>query len=194
MSRADDSLVERATQGDRDALESLVATIQDRVYRLALRMLYHPADAEDAAQEILIKIVTHLGTFRGESGFATWALRIAANHLLTTRKHRAERKEISFAYCESQITDPSAETDLPALSVNGVEQEVLVQEVRLHCLQGLLLCLERSYRLAFILGDLFALSGEEAAEVLEITPEAFRKRLSRSRPGSARPVSCPTVC
>src|SRR5688572_27185757 len=83
-----DALVERAKAGDREALEAVVAAIQDRVYNLAIRMLWHPADAEDATQEILVRVVTHLGGFRGESAFTTWVYRVAVNYLLTTRKRR----------------------------------------------------------------------------------------------------------
>ncbi|HEX6049918.1 MAG TPA: sigma factor, partial [Gemmatimonadaceae bacterium] len=76
-----DGLAVRARDGDGAALTALVEGIQDSVYRLSLRMLWHPQDAEDAAQDILFKIVTSISTFRGESSFRTWALRVASNHL-----------------------------------------------------------------------------------------------------------------
>ena len=91
-----ESLVEKAREGDKTALEELALCIQDKIYGLALRMLFHPADAEDAAQEILIKIITHLGSFRGDSAFGTWMFRVAANHILTIRKRRAEKSSLSF--------------------------------------------------------------------------------------------------
>ena len=59
-------------------------------------MLWHPEDAEDAPQEILIRIVIRLGSFRGESAFTTWVYRVAANYLLTTRKRRAKRTAATF--------------------------------------------------------------------------------------------------
>lgn len=67
----------RAQAGNRQALETIVEGIQGKVYELALRMLGHPSDAEDAAQEILIKVITRMGSFRGESAFYTWVYRIA---------------------------------------------------------------------------------------------------------------------
>ena len=67
-------LVERAKAGDGAALEAVVRAIQDRVYNLAIRMLWHPADAEDATQEILIRVITNLGSFRGESAFVDLGL------------------------------------------------------------------------------------------------------------------------
>src|SRR3989449_913258 len=91
-----EGLAARARDGDRSALEDLVTRIQGRVYNLALRMLWHPEDARDATQEILIRIVTHVGTFRAESAFVTWVYRIAANHLLTVRAGRLEARRLTF--------------------------------------------------------------------------------------------------
>src|SRR4030042_3544593 len=101
-------LVSMAKEGDKKALEEFVLKIQDKIYGLALRMLYHPSDAEDASQEILLRIITHLGTFRGESSFSTWTYRVAANHLLTMRKRRAELRAVSFEEYEGSIDLRSA--------------------------------------------------------------------------------------
>jgi RNA polymerase sigma factor (sigma-70 family) len=176
---ATERLVIRAKGGDRAALERLVASVQDSVYGLAIRMLYHPADAEDAAQEILIKVVTHLGSLRNPAAFRTWVHRVAANHLLTTRKRRAEKAGITFQLCEAHVGElkPGA----PHAEVVHAEQQVLLQEVRIACMQGLLLCLDREHRLAFVLGGVFQVTSREAADILQVTPEAFRQRLSRAR-------------
>src|SRR5258708_32569903 len=96
MEESLEDLVRRAREGDRVSLEHLVSAIQDRVYGLALRMLWHPEDARDATQEILVRIVTRLGSFRGESSFSTWTHRVAANYLLTVRKSRLEKQAYTF--------------------------------------------------------------------------------------------------
>ena len=174
-----ESLVTRAQEGDRAALEAIITGVRDRIYNLALRMLWHPSDAEDATQEILIRLVTHLGSFRGESAFTTWAYRVAANYLLTTRKRRAEREELTFERFAEQLDNGLApEAPSPATEV---EQRLLVEEVKLGCSQGMLLCLDRDHRLAYILGEVFGLTSQEAAEIAGISPVAFRKRLSRAR-------------
>src|SRR5262245_44783270 len=85
-----------AQGGDRDALERVVRSVQPDVLRLAHRFLWHPEDAEDACQEALIRIVTGLGGFRGESRFRTWVYRITCNALLTTRRRRMEQHAVSF--------------------------------------------------------------------------------------------------
>ena len=177
MPVVDDRLVERARGGDRGALEALVRGVQDDVYRLALKMLWHPADAQDATQEILVRLVTGLGTFRGEAAFGTWAYRVAVNHLLTTRRRRAERAAVSFeAFGEDLATGLDRSYAAP-----GVDDALLEEEVKVGCTQAMLLCLDRGHRAAYILGEVFDLPSEQAAWVLELSPAAYRKRLSRAR-------------
>jgi RNA polymerase sigma factor (sigma-70 family) len=177
VERSLEELADRAAQGDRAALDALVQRIQDDIYRLALRMLGHPADAEDAAQEILVKVVTHLGTFRGESSFRTWAWRIAANHVLSARRSRRELPGLTFEALEGML-----EAGLAAgAGAEPPDEPVLEEEVKLGCTQAMLLCLDRDHRLAFLLAEIFDLTGEEGAEVLGISPAAFRKRLQRAR-------------
>src|ERR671913_86788 len=174
-----ETLVARAQEGDRAALEAVIDGVRDRIYNLALRMLWHPADAEDATQEILIRIITHLGSFRGESAFTTWIYRIASNYLLTARKRRAECEELTFERFAEQL-DEGLASEVPGPATE-VENQLLVEEVKLGCSQGMLLCLDRDHRLAYILGDVFGVTSQEAGEIVGISPVAFRKRLSRSR-------------
>ena len=103
-----ENLVEKAKMGDKDVLDEIIMRIQDNIYGLAIRMLFIPADAEDATQEILVKVVTHLCTFRGESRFDTWVYRIASNHLMTMRKSRAERWKMTFDTCIKNIDEQSS--------------------------------------------------------------------------------------
>jgi len=164
-----------AQSGDAAALERVIREIQGNVYGLALRMLWHPQDAEDATQEILLRVVTHLSTFRGESRFSTWVYRLAANHLLTWRQSRLERQNLSFERFGKELGEGLSN---PA---EGPDAELLFQEVRVGCTLGMLLCLDRPHRIAYILGEIFELDGPEAAEVLDVRPAAFRKRLERAR-------------
>ncbi len=82
----DEALVADARSGDREALEQLLVRHQPWVLNIAVRMLWRRADAEDATQEILVKIVKALPAFRGESVFRTWLYRIAVNHILDLRR------------------------------------------------------------------------------------------------------------
>jgi RNA polymerase sigma factor (sigma-70 family) len=174
-----EGLVDLAKEGHKDALEELVRGIQDRIYNLALRALFLPADAEDATQEILIKVITHLADFKRESRFTTWVFRIATNHLLTTRKCRAETRGFSFKKAEEGIE--AALSVASSENTETGESSLVVEEVRLACLQGMLLCLSREIRLAFILGVVFEVTSAEGGRILNITEETFRQRLSRGR-------------
>ncbi|HKP63928.1 MAG TPA: RNA polymerase sigma factor [Polyangiales bacterium] len=176
MTKVDVDLAERvraAAAGDRAAARDVLEAVQHDVYGLSLRMLGHPADAEDAAQEILVIVLTHLGSFRGESSLRTWVWRIAANHLKRIRRGR--RETIDFETLEQRLRSGLA----PAAP--DPEDEALTRELRLRCTQAMLLGLDRDHRIAYVLGDIFELPGETAAEVLEIDPATFRKRLSRAR-------------
>ncbi len=102
MDESIEQLVEKAKQGNRQALEKLIKKIQSRIYDLSLKMLGFAEDAEDATQEIIIKIITHLSSFRGESLFKTWSFRIAANHLLRIRQYRAEKCAIR-GFCRDPL-------------------------------------------------------------------------------------------
>src|ERR1700746_3532136 len=95
----DQDLVMRARSGDRTALEDLLQHHQGWFYNIAIRMLYHPQDAEDATQEILIKILTRLSSFEGRSSFRTWLYRIVVNHVLNMKRGRVEvqHESIDFA-------------------------------------------------------------------------------------------------
>jgi len=174
-----ESLADLAKAGNKEALEALVGRIQDRIYGIALRMLYRRVDAEDATQEILIKIITHLDSFEGRSRFSTWAYRIASNHLLNTHKRIAETSNFTFESHEQvveQLASYGGSTDL-----NEAEMVLMVEEMKRTCTQGLLLCLRRKIRLAFILGEIFGATSTEGSEILGITEDSFRQRLSRGR-------------
>jgi len=178
VSGAIEALVEQTKRGDRRAAEALIGAVQDDLFRLALRMLGTRAEAEDATQEILLQALTHLSEFRGDSAFRTWLWRIAVRHLL--RAKRSRREEIAgFENLELLVAQGNHLPELPTAS--DAERALMAQEVRLACTQGVLLSLARDQRIAWILAEIFELSTLDAAEVLEIEPAAFRKRLSRAR-------------
>ena len=171
-----EDLARQALDGDREALERLVGELQGDVYGVAIRMLWNREDAEDATQEILIRVVTHLAQFDGRSRLRTWVYRIAVNYLLDVRKSPVERMRLSF----QEFAD-----DLSAgLSDEGPgagERSLLVEEVKIGCTLAMLQCLDRPHRLAYILGESLELSGPDAAEALGISPALFRKRLQHAR-------------
>lgn len=171
--------VVRARSGDRKALEAVLRAVQADVHALAIRFLWHPQDAEDATQEILIRILTRLSGFRGESAFRTWVYRVACNALLTLRRQRMEQQALSFEQFAEDLSEGLS--DAPLSVVDDADQKLLLEEVKIGCTLAMLQCLDRGHRLAYILGEIIELDHAQAAEALEIAPAAFRKRLSRAR-------------
>lgn len=173
------SLALAARDGDRRALEQLCQRMQDPMYRLALRFTGHPTDAEDAAQEVMVRLVTGLSSFEGRSRFTTWAYTVATRQLSRTRRRATERSvagpEPFAGFLDEHAGDPEWE---PASVLEGQELEA---DVRLACTYGMLLCLSREQRVAYLLGDLLGFSDTEAAAICEITRPAFRQRLARAR-------------
>jgi len=169
------SLVARSQAGDRAALDALIYSIQPTIYQLAQRFLMLPSDAEDATQEILLKIITRLSQFDGKSHFKTWTYTVAKNHLLDL-KRRPFEQAMSFDEFAEDLSQ-----GLAAPSPNDPNTPLMLEEIRIGCTLAMLQCLDRDARLTYILGDILELEHAEAADVLDISPSAYRKRLSRAR-------------
>ncbi|MGC4008132.1 MAG: sigma-70 family RNA polymerase sigma factor [Pseudomonas sp.] len=99
---------QRAQRGEPAALDALLLALQGPVFNLALRMLGRREDAQDASQEILLRITTHLASFRGESQFSTWAFRIASNALLSARTKVRETPTVSLEPWRTSSTSACA--------------------------------------------------------------------------------------
>ena len=173
-----DDVARRAADGDREALTTLIRQMQHPMYRLALRFLGDPQDAQDATQEILIRIVTHLGSFEGRSKFTTWAYTVATRSLLRAKRGMVESSvqgaEQFAAFLDAGMGDVDT-------TIAEAEYRLLCEEVRISCTYGMLLCIPRDQRAAYLLADVAGLTDVEGAEVLECTREAFRQRVSRAR-------------
>jgi RNA polymerase sigma factor (sigma-70 family) len=132
-----------------------------------------PDDAHDACQEILIKVVTRLDSFRGEASVRTWTHRIAVRHLLDRKKSRVEALAMSFERFGVDLLDGLAAPEAP--------DPVMEEEVKLGCTLAMLTCLDREHRLAYVLGEVFDLPHRDAAELCEVSEDTYRQRLSRAR-------------
>ena len=172
-------LIGQATAGDKRALETVVLSIQDLVFNLSLRMLGTFPDAEDASQDILLKVITHLSSFKGDSSFSTWVFSIAVNHLKNYKKHMFAKYPLSFAFYGDDIVNGKID-DVPDLT-QDVEKSILAEELKMSCTNVLLQCLDSDSRCIFILGTMFKVDSRIAGDILGISPEAYRQRLSRVR-------------
>ena len=171
--------IDKAIAGNEEALETLILSVQDLVFNLSLRILGTFHDAQDATQEILLKVITHLSSFRKESAFSTWVFRIAVNHLKNYKKSMFALQPLSFEFYAQDIEHPQAH-DIPDLS-QDIEKALLADELKMSCTNVLLQCLDTESRCIFILGTMFKLDSRIAGEILEMTPAAYRQKLSRTR-------------
>ena len=177
---ADADLIEQARHGSREALEKLVFRHQAWIYNIAIRMVFLPQDAEEVTQEVLIKAITRLSTFQGESQFRTWLYRIAANHVLNMQRRGGERQPQTFSSYADAIND-TPDLELPDPKTVPVDVPLLVEEAKISCTTGMLLCLDRKQRLVFTLGEIFGASDTVGSEILEVSADNFRQSLSRAR-------------
>ena len=186
ISEPDQATLRAATGGDLAALDVVLLAIQPGVYNLAVRVLGNRDDAADAAQEILLKVVTHLSSFRAESAFSTWVWRVAHNHLMTARTRSAEMPEVSLEGLAERLGLGLDFADQLAARQSGPtaltpQDKLEARQVALACTQTMLMALDREQRLIYLLGAVFDLASKDAAAVVGISPEAYRQRLSRTR-------------
>jgi RNA polymerase sigma factor (sigma-70 family) len=143
-------------------------------------MVSNTHDAEEVSQEVLVKVITKLSTFKGESAFRTWLYRIVANHVLNMKQRVAESRSLTFSQLGTAI-DRTPELDLPDPRTVPVDVPILVEEAKTACTTGMLLCLDRRQRLTFTLGEILGVSDTVGGEALEITADNFRQSLARAR-------------
>ena len=138
----------RAVGGDRDAVHALVSAVQRDIYVLSLRMLWNPSDAEEATQEILIRMVTRLAQFEARSRFRTWVFRVATNYLLDVKKSATERLQLSFLHLGEDL-----QAGLSSEGPADAESSLLTVEVKIGCTLAMLQCLDRPHRLIRLVSD-----------------------------------------
>lgn len=176
----DEDLVRQILQGSRTSLEQLVLRYKNLIYNLSFKMTMHHEDAADITQEVLIKMITKLDSFRQESSFKTWSYRIAVNQILNFRNAAAARRKSTFQQFGNTL-DGAPDTDLPADQRYEADKEMLYEETKQTCMSGMLLCLDKKHRMVFLLGELFGIKDKAGSQIMNTTPENFRMMLSRAK-------------
>lgn len=169
-------LVTRAQRGDRGAFARLVTETQDNVYNLAYRVLGQPQEAQDAAQDALVRAWRALPQFRGQSKFATWLYRITVNTCLNRRRSlRPQLQQVDADDALGLVADPDA--DPQASAVAREQAEVVWAAVEQ---------LPEKYRLVITLFYQQELSYQEIAELLSLPLGTVKAHLNRARQALAR--------
>jgi RNA polymerase sigma factor (sigma-70 family) len=171
-------LIDSALQGEAKALDKLVGIHQAFIYNVAWKMTHDTQDALDLTQEVLIKVITKLSTFKRKSAFRTWLYRIVFNEFLQTKR---KAKEEAFPNFESHDQQLNAVPDPALTPEEELELKDYTREVKFRCTSAMLICLDREQRLLYLLGDSFGIDHNLGAEIFNISPQNFRVKLSRAR-------------
>jgi RNA polymerase sigma factor (sigma-70 family) len=171
-------LVSEILGGNKNSLNGLILRHQPFIYNIAWKMIGDPMKAEDLTQEVLLKIIANLSTFKGNSSFRTWAYKIVRNHFLNDQKKPGNLFASNFEDL-GHMLDESENIDLSFEEQEEKKEEI--REVRLQCLSGMLLCLTKEQRLIYIIGDIFEADHNIGSEIMEISKDNYRKKLSNAR-------------
>lgn len=175
--RSETDLVRQAKAGDARAFEALVTAYETRIYNLALRYLGNPHDAEDAAQEVFLRVFRFLEGFQEESSFSTWLYRIGVNVCKDMLKARSQRQEQPLGQEDEE--DGTHPIHIPDLRYDP--ETVYSETEKRELLCAAIEALPPRQREILILRDLQGLSYEELAEVLSLEVGTVKSRLARSR-------------
>lgn len=172
-------LVQEAQEGSQKALEMLVKHHQRFIYNIALKLVRDPNDAADLSQEAIIKMITKLNQFNGRSSFRTWLYKIIVNHFIKSKKRKSELDVSSFETYGIFLDTVYSSEEMTAEEHRRHQDEIIY--IRNNCMTSMLLCLNRQQRIVFILGAIFNIRSNIAAQLLNIKAENFRQQLSRAK-------------
>lgn len=168
-----EDMIMRARQGDREALAQVYRSYRDNVYRICLRMVRNPSDAEDLTQETFLRVINKIHTFRGDSQFSTWLYRVTKNvALMQLRKPRFATLDSDDARGRDELIENANPTSLPEVesrATDGVLLEFALQQ------------LPSGYGKVLVLHDVYGYRHTEISKITGITANNSKSRLCRAR-------------
>lgn len=180
MDFSDQTLIEKVRTGNYQAFEALVNRYEGKVYRLCMRMLRNPEDAEDALQEAFLQVYRGLKGFEGRSTFSTWLYRLATNVCLMKIRSRGLEPARLLPLEEYLPRHEKGEHPYVQEWPDRPEDVLLSKESREKMMEALEK-LPEEYRAVFILRDMEGFSNAETGETLGISVAAVKSRLHRAR-------------
>jgi RNA polymerase sigma-70 factor (ECF subfamily) len=178
-SASESSLIARICKGESSLYATLVKPYERRVYVTALALLRNDADAQDVAQEAILKAFANLRQFRGESKFSTWLIQITVNE--ARMRQRKQHAQLFEPLVESNDEEEGTYTPRDFADWREIPSEALERSEIRTLLAKALASLAQKYREVFILRDVEQMSIEEAAEALNISIASVKTRLLRAR-------------
>ncbi len=177
--KTESELIQRVCQGDKEAFYSLVKPCERGIFAAAMSILNNPADAEEVAQEAVLKAFSALPRFRGESKFSTWLIQITINE--ARLKVRKDRRHLYESVDEQKTDDQGEYFPKDYADWREIPSETLQRVELREALQRALNSLPTKYREVLILRDVQHLSIQETAQALGITEGSVKTRLLRAR-------------
>jgi RNA polymerase sigma factor (sigma-70 family) len=166
----DRELVEAAQAGDRQAMSELIRVTHRGVYTQALRLLGNPEDAADVTQDVYLRVIRKLGSFRHEASFTTWLSRVTTNVAMSTLTRRSRRLATEGGAPSEDLPDPGGDPADRSHDLALAER-----------LESLVQALPEGQRQVLVLRDVYGLSTVEVATVMRLSPGAVKVRLFRAR-------------
>lgn len=170
--------LQNALKGNKKSLEHLINVVKDKIFNISFYFIGDFELAKDCSQEILIKIVTNLGQLKDSAKFENWSYSIASNYLRNYKRDSIKYQGLSFEAMEGDSQKHLEIVDSVDEQLNNIRE--LAYELKVSCTIAMLMCLSKEDRILFLLSNLLGLNSIKIGEVLNIKPEAARKRLSRS--------------
>jgi RNA polymerase sigma-70 factor, ECF subfamily len=178
-SASEAELIKRVCDGDREAFYELVRPHERLVYAIAFSVLKNPADAEDAAQEAVLKAFSHLKSFRGESKFSTWLVQITYNE--AKMKLRNARPHLYESLDEGHESEEGDHWPKDFADWRPIPSELLEESEVRKALENAINLLGPIYRDVLILRDINGLSVKETMAILGLSISNVKSRLHRAR-------------
>ncbi len=178
----DPELVRQFLAGDRGAFEELMLRHQGRVYAFCYRYFGAQEPAEEAAQEVWVKIFRYLDKFRGDSKFTTWMYRVALNHCRNLSSYEGRRGKGKHDSLDAERDDGEGGAMRRQLPDSGPgADEMLVADERRKIMHEELALLDPLWREVLLLRDVEGMSYDEVADALEVAPGTVKSRIHRAR-------------
>lgn len=180
-------MLRRSQAGDSQALEALLRRHQKRLYNVCLRMVSHRDDAAEATQEAMLKIVEHIGSFRGDAAVSTWMIRIAMNASVSCLRRRRVRQTASldgprtYGNPEHHLDQATALREELADGREPSPSHRVEQEEMREQLAAAIAALEEDFRAVLVLRDIDQMTYEDMAKALELPIGTVKSRLFRAR-------------
>jgi RNA polymerase sigma-70 factor (ECF subfamily) len=177
----DQDLLKRLRAGDERAIAELADTYGTKIYQLAFRYLRNKEDAEEVAQDVLLKVYRKVDAFRGDAALSSWIYRItfnAAMSRLRTARYQRSQDEAGQLDTDAEVSTP-AQAEVADWS-NMADEQVLRAQLRRRVLRAIL-ALPAIYRAPVVLRDLQGMTTEEASAMLKVKDQTLKSRLHRGR-------------